>query len=233
MLTHIASGDAEAAEYDAQQMELDKSRAPFGWIYFVQAEDGGPIKIGRTHNPSERFKGLQNSCPHKLVMRRKVRVPSFELNRVESEFHLRFGHLRLHGEWFRAAPDLANVADAIADGDLEPNPGFDRLMAAVNSVPSAQARPTSTSEMRRDRPEQRDAPESDEAARASSRSTVTLGGVAIQMDIQECIAIAERECLDAPCYCPMDCDRVGECLAAWIPDSCDDCLGDCGGCLYP
>lgn len=60
-------------------------------------------------------------------------------------------------------------------------------------VPSAQARPTSTSEMRRDRPGQRDAPESDEAARASSRSTVALGGVAIQMTVDECIELAERE----------------------------------------
>lgn len=47
--------------------------------------------------------------------------------------------------------------------------------------------------MRRDRPGQRDAPESGEAARASSRSTVALGGVAIQMDIDECIDLAERE----------------------------------------
>jgi hypothetical protein len=77
----------------------------------------------------------------------------------------------------------------IADAPSGGSPGNTEF----SPVPSAQARPTSTNVMRRDRPGQRDAPESDEAARASSRSTVALGGVAIQMTVDECIALAEAE----------------------------------------
>ena len=51
----------------------------------------------------------------------------------------------------------------------------------------------------------------DDAARASSRSTV--GGVAPQMGIAECIELASRECLDGECGDRVAyCDHAGTCL---------------------
>jgi hypothetical protein len=78
-------------------------------IYFVQAEDGGPIKIGTTGNLAKRFAELSQ------VLGRPVRV----LGCLEGSFpeehaiHVRFAHLRGPGECFDPAPELlAYIAEA-------------------------------------------------------------------------------------------------------------------------
>lgn len=66
-----------------------------GLTYFIQGEDGGPIKIGFTTNhPKERLSELQVGSPVRLCF------VGFMKGRRELELHRRFAHLRLHGEWF-------------------------------------------------------------------------------------------------------------------------------------
>lgn len=117
-----------------------------------------------------------------------------------------------------------NIQDLRANAGLDPMDGTPRPKPFTNidpppsmfdQFPSAQARPTSTNVMRRERPGQRKAPES-EAARACSRST-TLGGLAPQLGIDECIDLAERECFDPPCPSHASCDYAGECLCLARP----------------
>jgi hypothetical protein len=73
-------------------------------IYFVQADIGGPIKIGHTTSLSmrNRLADLQCGSPFKLCVLRQERGNTAR----ERELHLRFAHLRLHGEWFRAGREL-------------------------------------------------------------------------------------------------------------------------------
>lgn len=97
------------------------SRAPgpaymcVGWIYFIQAKGGGPIKIGLSRNPQMRLRTIQMSHPEKLVLRRVIPVHDGTIYRAEKQVHKMFAEYRLRGEWFRAAPELADIADAIPD----------------------------------------------------------------------------------------------------------------------
>lgn len=119
------------------------------------------------------------------------------------------------------------------------------------SIPSAQAQPTSTSEMRRVSPEQRNTPGARVARAAcgapsggvatAEASAEPTGGSAIdrkspwgsatarsapslQLTVQDCISLAERECLEPPCESQADCDHAGECLGFWAPDGPPDPL---------
>lgn len=72
-----------------------------GVTYFIQGEDGGPIKIGFTKNrPAERLTELQIGSPVELAF------IGFIEGRKEPMLHRKFAHLRLHGEWFVNAPEL-------------------------------------------------------------------------------------------------------------------------------
>ena len=68
-----------------------------GWVYFIQAAHGGPIKIGSTSSeyPAARLNALQTGNPHKLVLIAKVRGYW-----NERDYHDRFASGRLEGEWF-------------------------------------------------------------------------------------------------------------------------------------
>lgn len=74
-----------------------------GYVYFIQAAAGGPIKIGKANDVHERLATLQLYCPFEL--RVLAKRPGGYL--LERELHHRFRAYRLHGEWFREdAPGL-------------------------------------------------------------------------------------------------------------------------------
>lgn len=68
--------------------------------YFIQAVDGGPIKIGVSVDPRKRLKSLQTSSHQELRI-----IGTLKGNR-EPELHEKFSELRLKGEWFRDDPKL-------------------------------------------------------------------------------------------------------------------------------
>lgn len=77
------------------------------YVYFVQAGDIGPVKIGVASNPKKRLAQMQTSCPVPLRllffedMRRRERA--FE---VEAILHHALAASRQHGEWFRFDSDV-------------------------------------------------------------------------------------------------------------------------------
>ena len=73
-------------------------------IYFIQAEVGGPVKIGLTaaDDIGPRFKSIQACSPFKL----QVLATIAGARPMEQELHRHFAHLRLHGEWFTPGEDL-------------------------------------------------------------------------------------------------------------------------------
>jgi len=80
--------------------------APF--LYAIQHEGAGLVKIGRSVNPKDRFRGLQNACPVtlNLVGFEKVLHPT-----LERLLHQWLDDDRAHGEWFRPTPHLTSVLE--------------------------------------------------------------------------------------------------------------------------
>lgn len=90
---------------------------PFGTdtpvIYFAQAGDDGPIKIGycaKSGGVRKRMAELQTGCPWPIRIRRVMEAP----HRIQTEFelHRKFAAYRMAGEWFMPAPVLALFAQA-------------------------------------------------------------------------------------------------------------------------
>jgi hypothetical protein len=71
-------------------------------VYFVQAGESGPVKIGVTGNIEDRVRTMQTGSPQPL--RVLATFPGgFDL---EARLHRMFAPHRVHGEWFAPAPDL-------------------------------------------------------------------------------------------------------------------------------
>lgn len=90
---------------------LGMRRPEHGYVYFVQVEGDGPIKIGvSTGLPDNRVYSLQCACPYEL----RLVATFFGGRAAEAGLHRRFKHLRLRGEWFRPAPELLEWIERFA-----------------------------------------------------------------------------------------------------------------------
>lgn len=98
------------------------------YVYFIQAQSGGPIKIGKAKDVAKRVMILQCGNPDLLVVRRTI--PFADAEAAERRLHRAFTALRIQGEWFKAHPALAAVADAIPDPALADEP-FDYAAVAA------------------------------------------------------------------------------------------------------
>lgn len=79
-------------------------------VYFIQAEEGGPIKIGRAADPEKRLKELQTSHHSRLVIRHVLHGNDLL---IEGRMHGRFLQHHIRGEWFRPHADLAGFCRAV------------------------------------------------------------------------------------------------------------------------
>lgn len=77
------------------------------YIYFVQGESGGAIKIGTTLNPVARMQSLQTGFPEELKL---LAIIPGDAGR-ERKIHEYFGKFRLKGEWFKPEAELINMID--------------------------------------------------------------------------------------------------------------------------
>lgn len=75
---------------------------PVGRIYFIQAECGGPIKIGFARDVASRMKGLQTSHHERLVCLVHICGTMDE----EQLLHKDYAAYRLEGEWFKDCPEI-------------------------------------------------------------------------------------------------------------------------------
>lgn len=74
-------------------------------IYFIQSENGGPIKIGRADDLAKRLVGLQVSRPDKLI----VLAAAPGTVALERSLHSAFSDFREKGEWFSPTPALMRL----------------------------------------------------------------------------------------------------------------------------
>lgn len=83
------------------------------YIYFIQDDRGGPIKIGRSEvYPNDRMRVIQIHYPYPLHILGTILT---ENPRAEAAVHDYFSHLRLEGEWFRPEPELIKFIEDHAE----------------------------------------------------------------------------------------------------------------------
>jgi hypothetical protein len=81
-------------------------------LYVIQAENGGPIKIGIANDIENRLNGLQTGNPNEL----KIVVSVFNVEAsAERDLHEKYKDYRLSGEWFD---------EAIIDRVISDLPGY-------------------------------------------------------------------------------------------------------------
>lgn len=73
------------------------------YVYFIQAGENGPVKIGVANSVERRLDQLQTGNHLKLTILKKIKCLS-KINAfyVESELHHEFRKYRIRGEWFKA-----------------------------------------------------------------------------------------------------------------------------------
>jgi hypothetical protein len=79
----------------------DDEQADGSYLYFIQAGESGPIKIGISRNPWARLRTLQTA--HFAPLRMLAAVKPYRTAMLEAELHKHLHRLRLTGEWFDPA----------------------------------------------------------------------------------------------------------------------------------
>jgi Meiotically up-regulated gene 113 len=74
-------------------------------VYFLQAQHGGPVKIGFTQDLVCRMQTLGTGSPSPL---RVLAVAAEGTPDMEADLHAAFAAARLHGEWFHLTEDLVD-----------------------------------------------------------------------------------------------------------------------------
>lgn len=93
-------------------MHLTMNRFRNGGVYFVQGEDGGPVKIGFSRNGAEpRLKALQ--CGSPVVLKLLAWIPAPQ--GLERALHAHLSEWREHGEWFEPVPELFEAMDHLLE----------------------------------------------------------------------------------------------------------------------
>ncbi len=94
-------------------------------IYCVQAEHGGPVKIGYSTNEGtarRRLATLQTGSPFLLVMRDLIPGSQSRMSgreACEALLHLRFADYKLVGEWFLPVPEMLELFPNMMTGTYE------------------------------------------------------------------------------------------------------------------
>jgi hypothetical protein len=84
-------------------------------VYFLQSEDGGPIKIGATNDVAKRIFELQTARADKLILLAAVSGDMM----LERALHLHFASARVKGEWFSPVPELVKlINEATQSGSI-------------------------------------------------------------------------------------------------------------------
>lgn len=108
--TRIALGKPPPTKEQILQAQLNQlaETNPHGigmCVYFLQAQHGGPIKIGFTQDLACRVRTLSTGSPSPL---RVLAAAAGGTPDMEADLHTAFAAARLHGEWFRLTEDLVD-----------------------------------------------------------------------------------------------------------------------------
>lgn len=82
-----------------------------GFVYFIQANEGGPVKIGWSDNPKRRLNQLQ--AAHHGTLNLLAAVPGGR--DTEKSIHGRLDDYRVRGEWFEDCEPVREVMAALQE----------------------------------------------------------------------------------------------------------------------
>lgn len=104
------SNEFEKLSFDYDAPVLDSVIHIHGpYVYFIQAVDGGPIKIGKAFNVRERLAGLQTGNPKEL----RILGAMVGDTDVEGKVHKEFAGSRIRGEWFEPSEELYDYIQGV------------------------------------------------------------------------------------------------------------------------
>ena len=89
-----------------------------GYIYFIQMDLIGPIKIGFSNNFKNRLVGLQTANPYPLNL--LIAFPGND--QMENHLHEKFRVYHIRGEWFH--PDEDIIREISAQKEINDRAGF-------------------------------------------------------------------------------------------------------------
>lgn len=107
----IIIGKAELAAKIIKCRSLGLLKPNPKYVYFVQAENGGFVKIGKATNIFSRMQSLQNGSPVKLVLRKIIEDEN--AGELELLLHDIFKEYRIRGEWFE--PQVIELYEAMTN----------------------------------------------------------------------------------------------------------------------
>lgn len=89
------------------------------WIYFIQAGEGGQVKIGRAANPYSRMADLQIGCPERLRLLSAMLVEATEAAKAERALHSCLAKWRGIGEWFQPSRAVLRLAESYSQAHCD------------------------------------------------------------------------------------------------------------------
>jgi Putative antitoxin of bacterial toxin-antitoxin system, YdaS/YdaT/Meiotically up-regulated gene 113 len=102
------------------------------FIYFIQAQSNGPIKIGTTrHHPARRMVKIQTDCPWPIKLLGAIEGTSAQ----EKAIHQTLSFFRTSGEWFSPHPTvMAAIETALRVGKPAEPPPWSKRAARDNHI---------------------------------------------------------------------------------------------------
>lgn len=88
--------------------ELQEPEEVWGFVYFVSAGEGGPIKIGWSQDVGRRIEELQTANPHNLILLATLRGTMAD----EARFHSMFARFQMQSEWFEPAQEILDFIES-------------------------------------------------------------------------------------------------------------------------
>lgn len=82
---------------------------PRAWLYYIQAGDDGPVKVGLAVNPYDRLSTLQQGNAVTLTLR----SVEWTCKHAEKFLHEIYAPAHIRGEWFEPAPLVKSVMEQI------------------------------------------------------------------------------------------------------------------------
>ncbi|EGJ31224.1 MULTISPECIES: GIY-YIG nuclease family protein [Moorena] len=78
-------------------------------LYFILDKGRNAIRIGYTTNPNGNIRGLETKSVKTLELIKIIPGSA----KMETEFHRKFQHLRISGEWFDATPEVMRYISSL------------------------------------------------------------------------------------------------------------------------
>lgn len=101
--------------YRKSYKRIDLLNGDTGFIYFIQCQDTGPVKIGYTKNVKRRRNELQTGNPYELKI--LLSIDGSEL--WEKDLHYHFRDLLIRNEWFLPGESLFEFIDDLRETENE------------------------------------------------------------------------------------------------------------------